>query len=118
MNHYYAAAAVPFSQTTCPIKTVYVVDGIEHSIRSSKAIQVTGQPTRDAVVQVTHSECIEHSIQLTQTLETAQRRLREAEKIQQIQGQNYETYQTIQTYPVTQDPLVVEPTKLKSCDSF
>ena len=110
VNHYYAAATDPLSQATHPVKTVYVVDGIEHSIHSTKATQVTEKPTRDAAAQVTQNECIEHSIQPAQTLETAQRRLREAEKIQQIQGQNYGTYQTMQTYPVTQGPLVVEPT--------
>ena len=59
---------------------------------------------------MTQDEGIEHSIQPTQTLETAQHRLREAEKIQQAQGQTYGAYQTMQTYPVMQGPLIVEPT--------
>ena len=109
VNHYYAAAAEPLSQATRPTKTVYIVDGIEHSIHSAKVTQTTEKSTRDAAAQVTQSECFEHSIHLTQTLETAQHRLRETEKIQ-IQGQNYGAYQTMQTYPVTQGPVVVEPT--------
>ena len=110
VNHYYAVAADTLPQVTRPTKTVYVVDGIEHSIHSAKVTQTTEKLTRDAAAQVAQDECIEHSIQPTQNLETAQRRLREAEKIQQIQGQNYGAYQTIQTYPVMQGPLVVEPT--------
>ena len=110
VNHYYAAAADTLPQVTRPTKTVYVVDGIEHSIHSAKVTQTTEKLTRDAAMQAAQDESIEHSIQLTQNLETAQRRLREAEKMQQIQGQNYRTYQAIQTYPVTQGPLVVELT--------
>ena len=105
VNHYDAAATDPLSQATHPVKTVYVVDGIEHSIHSTKATQVTEKTTRDAAVQVTQDEGIEHSIQPTQTLESAQRRLREAEKIQQVQGQTYGAYQTMQTYPVTRKGL-------------
>ena len=108
VNHYYAVAADPFSQTNCPVKTVYVIDGIEHSIHSTKVMQVPEKAMRDAAAQATQSEGIEHSIQ--PTLETAQCRLKEAEKTQQVQGQNYGAYQTMQSYPVTQGPLVVEPT--------
>ena len=48
VNHYYAAAADPLSQATCPVKTIYVVDGIEHLIHSTKATQVTEKTMRDA----------------------------------------------------------------------
>ena len=109
VNHYYATATDPLPQATYPTKTVYVVDGVKHSIHSAKMTQTTKKSTRDAAAQATQSECYEHSIHPTQTLETAQCRLRETEKIQ-IQGQNYGAYQTMQTYPMMQGPVVVEPT--------
>ena len=95
VTHYYATVAdLPF-QVTQPIKMVFVADGIEHSMHSSKATQMPEKSRRDAAAQATQSECIEQSIQLMPELETAQHHLREAEKLQQIQGQNYGAYQTI-----------------------
>ena len=110
VNHYYATPTEPLLHSTHPIKTVYMVDGIKHSIHSIQATQASRKATRDAAAQVTQTEGIEHSIQPTQTMETAHRRLKEAEKVQQAQGRMYGTYQTVQTYPVMQGPLIVEPT--------